>query len=55
MAGKKYNEQTVKLIPDQEIVKELLEAQKDNIAAGNSDVSLITDEINRRLKAYKEN
>jgi len=45
----KYTKDTVQAIPDSDIAKELLAAQQENIATGNPDVQLITDEIGRRI------
>jgi hypothetical protein len=47
---RKYDKKTVRKIPYQIIGKELLDAQKDNIATPNPDVTLIEKEITRRLK-----
>lgn len=50
----KYTTETVKSIPNNEIAKELLVAQQENIAKANPDVQLISTEIQRRLDTITE-
>lgn len=50
----KYTTETVRTIPNNEIAKELLVAQQENIAKANPDVQLIIDEIARRLNTITE-
>lgn len=50
----KYTEETVKSIPNEKIVEELLVTQANNIAIPNKDVSMISKEITGRLVAIKK-
>lgn len=45
----KYTDASVRDIPGNEIAKELLTAQQENIARPNPDVPKISNEISRRL------
>ncbi len=50
----KYTPQTVQDLLDKQIIEELLKAQQDNIAVGNPDVLLISNEIKFRTSSFTD-
>ncbi len=50
----KYTPQTVQDLLDKQIIEELLKAQQDNIAVGNPDVLLISNEIKFRMSSFTD-